>query len=142
MFQAQTERSILIQGMVFLLVGILTIANGLWAHHEALHFIAVARRTVGTVVPSDNPSGSMRFETDAGVMEMPIYWRGHHPTPGSTIVIVYDPSNPKRWSREPGADPVFGVILAWIGVALFGVGAFLLTLGWVSRRRNCRPFLE
>jgi hypothetical protein len=142
MFQPQTERSIIIQGIVLLLAGILTIVNGLWAHHNALQFQAVARRTTGTVVPSASPDGSMRFEAEEGVVEMPIHTRGFHPAPRDTFVIVYNPANPKGWTREPGVDPEYGVWLTWMGVALLVGGGVLLALGWVSRRRNGRPFFE
>jgi hypothetical protein len=84
----------------------------------------------------------MRFETEDGFVEIPIRARGFHPAPGDTFAIHYQPGNPQGYRREAGVDAVYGVIVAWAGVALFVVGAILLTLGWISRRRNRRPFFE
>jgi hypothetical protein len=49
------------------------------------------------------------------------------------------------WSPGPlhlQQTAAYGIALVWIGILKLLGGPALLTLGWISRRRNHRPFWQ
>lgn len=143
MFQAQTERSMITKGIVLCGAGLLTVSGGIWTWHSTERIQATATqtkiRTTATVVPSENPYGALRFETEKGVVEVPLETKGVLPV-GRTYGIFYEPGNPQDWTWEPVT--AYGVGLVWVSVLMILCGTALLALGWISRRRNHRPFWQ
>jgi hypothetical protein len=73
-------------------------------------------------------------------VELPVRRRGFHQPVGAKLRILYEPGHPEGWIQGPLPEPGHELILAGVGVGMFGFGVVLLILGWISRQRSRRPF--
>jgi hypothetical protein len=82
----------------------------------------------------------LRFETDEGVVEVPIRSRGFHEPAGTKMHIAYVPGAPEWWKPAPLENRSHELGLAGVGMGMSLVGVVMLVLGWRPRRRSGRPF--
>jgi hypothetical protein len=136
----QSERSVITFGIVFCGAGVLCVCASLSSWRCALRFQANAVESAATVVSTHGRRGSLRFETDEGIVEVPIRSRGFHEPAGTKLRILYEPGAPEGWRQAPMENPSHELILAGVGIGISLSGVVMLVLGWMARRRSGRPF--